>query len=75
MQQLPVCAKCRQERPCVKVSTALGDKSICIADCFKLWGIMQNDIKRRVADLLNEHHEDFFDEPTRRDIQPLKENK
>jgi hypothetical protein len=68
---LPTCEKCRREVPCVRVETAFGDRSLCVADCWRLFLVMRSDLKRRVRDLLEEHDADFFDEPTRPDIPTL----
>jgi hypothetical protein len=65
---MPICARCRREAPCVRVETVYGDRSICIAVCFKAWCAMATDLKLRVRELLIQHHADFFDEPTRPDI-------
>ena len=71
LSPLPTCQKCRRERPCVLVDTAFGERSICVADCFRLFCAMREDLKKRVGFLLEEHDADFFDEPTRPDIPSL----
>ena len=65
---LPVCERCRKQAVCVKVETAFGDRSICYAECWKLWIAMRKDLKLRVRQLLEEHDDDFFDVPTRPDL-------
>jgi hypothetical protein len=39
-----------------------------------MWGVMVRDLQRRAAALLREHHEDFFDTPTRKDTPSLMNN-
>lgn len=72
LSPLPTCERCRRTAPCVRVEVAFGasmiERSICIADCFRLWCLLGSDLQRRVRDMLIEQHADFFDEPTRRDI-------
>jgi hypothetical protein len=68
---LPICERCRKEAVCVKVETVYGDRTICYAECFKLFGIMPANLKRLVGQLLAEHDRDFFDAPTRPDIPVL----
>lgn len=71
LSPLPTCEKCRQEAPCLRVLTAFGERSLCIATCYRLFLTMRDDLKKRVALLLHEHDADFFDEPTRPDIPSL----
>jgi hypothetical protein len=65
---LPVCSRCRREKPCVKVETVYGDRNLCVAECWKLWTMLHHELKRRVGHLLWEYQADFFDEPTRPDL-------
>lgn len=67
-EKLPVCEKCRRETVCVKVETSIGERTICWEFCYKLWIMLNNTLQRRVEDMLKEHHENFFDMPTRKDI-------
>lgn len=69
---LPMCERCRREAPCVKVETTTGERSICVAECWRLWLVMGQDLRQQVGDLLREKHADFFDEPTRPDIPTIK---
>jgi hypothetical protein len=74
LSPLPSCEKCRREAPCVKVDTAQGERTICVATCWPLFTIMRTELKRQIAQLLQEHDANFFDEPTRPDIPILKED-
>ena len=71
LSPLPTCERCRREAPCVRVDTALGERSVCIAECWRLFLINRDELKKRVADLLVQYDGDFFDEPTRPDIPAL----
>ena len=72
---LPTCERCRKEAPCVRVETAMGERSLCIAGCWRDFLQMRNDLKKDVARMLEEHDADFFDAPTRRDIPTIPPDK
>jgi len=61
---LPLCERCRKHMPCVLVETVYGERSLCISECFKFFCLMRSDLKKRVAELLQETDANFFDEPT-----------
>ena len=71
MTDLPVCERCRRRMPCILIATVLGERTICVAECHPIWIQMSNDLNRTISDMVKEHHEDFFDVPTRNDLPPV----
>lgn len=71
LSPLPTCERCRKEAPCVRVVTAQGERTICVATCHPAFVVMRLELQRRIAALLENEDADFFDTPTRRDIPTI----